>query len=111
MTDDRTNDSTDAAVTDNPELHRFEVYADGRVAGFADYRLGDGVIDFVHTEIDDAFSGRGLGKVLVTGALDSARASGLQVLPHCGFFASFIAKNREYADLVPAERHAEFNLA
>ncbi len=33
----------------------------GALAGFADYRLAPGRITFIHTEIDDAYAGQGLG--------------------------------------------------
>ena len=49
-------------VFDAPESSRFEIHADGRLAGFAQYRMKDaGLIVFTHTEIDDAVEGRGLG--------------------------------------------------
>jgi hypothetical protein len=32
------------------------------------------------------------------------------VLPFCPYVASWIRKHPDYADLVPAQRHAEFNL-
>ena len=73
---------------------------DGALAGFAFYRLRPGRIVFVHTEIDDAYAGRGLGGQLARAALDAARARGLTVRPDCPFIKGWIAKHPEYADLV-----------
>jgi predicted GNAT family acetyltransferase len=47
---------------------------------------------------------------LIAGALDAARAEGLAVLPFCPFVRRFIDEHREYLDLVPAQRRAEFKL-
>ncbi len=100
-----------AEVRNNAELNRYEVLDDGALAGFAEYTISPGRIAFTHTETDPAFAGRGLGKVLATGALDDVRATGgLDVLPHCAFIRGFIAKNPDYLDLVPADRRAEFEL-
>ena len=52
-------------ITDNPEARRFEAHVDGDLAGFADYRDAESVRAFVHTEIDPAFGGRGIGSTLV----------------------------------------------
>jgi uncharacterized protein len=87
-------------VTDAPERSRFEITVDGAQAGFAFYRLRPGRITFVHTEIDDAYAGRGLGGQLARAALDAARARGLAVRPDCPFIKGWIAKHPDYADLV-----------
>jgi uncharacterized protein len=88
------------AVRDAPERSRFEITVDGVVAGFAFYRLAPGRITFVHTEIDDAYGGRGLGGQLARAALDAVRARGLAVRPDCPFIKGWIAKHPDYADLV-----------
>jgi predicted GNAT family acetyltransferase len=93
-------DSTAATVTDNPDKRRFELTADGWLAGFAEYRLDADTITFIHTEVDQAFSGRGLGSVLARGALDDARRRGLRVVAECPFIRGWIAKHPDYSDLV-----------
>ena len=87
-------------VADAPERSRFEITVDGALAGFAVYRLRPGRITFVHTEIDDAYAGRGLGGRLARAALDDVRARGLAVRPDCPFIKGWIAKHPDYADLV-----------
>ena len=87
-------------VADAPERSRFEITVDGALAGFAEYRLRPGRITFVHTEIDDAYAGRGLGGRLARAALDDVRARGLAVRPDCPFIKGWIAKHPDYADLV-----------
>jgi predicted GNAT family acetyltransferase len=97
-------------VVDRAERHRFEVVADGHVAGFADYQLGPGEILFTHTEIDEAYEGKGLGSVLVRHALDAARDRGLAVLPLCPFVRKWIGGHEDYLDLVPASARQKYNL-
>ena len=97
-------------VTDVSERRRFEIEVDGAVVGFAEYRRRPGVISLTHTEIDPARNGEGLGTMLVKAALDAARAEGSAVLPYCPFVQRFIKRHREYLDLVPLERRAQFAL-
>nr|WP_106396396.1 GNAT family N-acetyltransferase [Actinocorallia populi] len=97
-------------VTEDPQAHRFEVFLDDDLAGFIDYKRTAAGLSFLHTEIDPRFGGRGLGSVLVRGALDAARAQGLDVLPFCPFVRRYIQRHPEYLDLVPADRRARFEL-
>jgi predicted GNAT family acetyltransferase len=92
----------DVTISDNPDAHRYEVRVGGELAGFAEYRLVPGRVVFTHTEIDDAFEGRGLGSKLAGGALDAVRARDLTVTPQCPFIKSFIERHADYADLVDA---------
>ncbi len=93
----------DTTVTRDEDRRRFEVLSNGEVAGFAEYRGGDGTIDFVHTEVDDRFEGRGLGSTLVRAALDQARADGLRVIATCSFVCEYVERHDEYADLVSGD--------
>ncbi len=96
-------------VHDEPGRHRYEVTEDGVVVGFLDYRIADGVIDLVHTEVAPDHGGRGLAARLVRYALDDARRRALDVVPHCPFVRRFIDDHpEEYLDLVPSDRRAEF---
>ncbi|MCO1653495.1 GNAT family N-acetyltransferase [Pseudonocardia humida] len=87
-------------VVDVPDESRFEIRVDGERAGLAAYRLHADRIVFLHTEIDDAHEGRGLGGVLVRAALDSARERGLRVVASCPFVRGWIERHPDYSDLV-----------
>ena len=86
-------------VVDNPEKHRYEISVDGLTA-FTTYRIADGVITFVHTEVPPEFRGKGIGSRLVRGELEAARARGLKVVPRCEFVAGYIDKHPEFRDLL-----------
>jgi uncharacterized protein len=100
----------DTRVSDNPTAGRYEILVDEKPAGFVAYRRSGSTITMSHTEVDPGFEGRGLGSILVRGALDAARADRLAVLPTCPFVRRYIQRHREYADLVPADQHARFDL-
>ena len=89
-----------ALVVHNPDQSRYEIHVDGAVAGFTQYRSTPGVVDFVHTEIDDAYEGQGLGGQLARGALDDVRANGQKVIATCPFIKGWIAKHEDYQDLL-----------
>jgi len=97
-------------VTERPERNRFEVYADGEFAGFADYRRAGDRLSFTHTETEPKLAGRGLATALIRAALDQVRERGDGVLPFCSFVRDFIERNPEYLDLVPADERERFNL-
>jgi len=88
----------DVHVSDNAELNRYEVFVDGTLAGFAQYRLRDGRITMFHTEVEPAYGGQGVGSRLVKVALDDVRDRGLKVVPTCPFVAAYA---RDHADEYP----------
>lgn len=97
-------------IADNADKERYEIRADGKLAGFVKYHLQPGLIELVHTEINDEFEGRGLGSRLISFALDDARERRLAVLPSCPFVNDYIQRHRQYADLVPKARRQDFEL-
>src|SRR4051812_42325866 len=100
----------ESRVVDNPAEHRFEIIADGEVAGLVTYQRAGATLSLLHTEIDPRFEGRGLGSVLVRGALDAARAEGAAVLPFCPFVRRYLQRRPEYLNLVPPGQRERFEL-
>lgn len=91
---------SDMEVTDAEAKSRYEITVDGKLAGFVDYTRGEGVVALIHTEVDDAFGGQGVGGRLAQGALDEIRRQGSKVSPVCPFIKGWIDKHPEYQDLV-----------
>jgi predicted GNAT family acetyltransferase len=59
-----------------------------------------GEIVFTHTEIDEDKQEKGLGSLLVRGALDDVRtSSGARVVAKCPFVFRYISEHDEYKDL------------
>jgi predicted GNAT family acetyltransferase len=86
-------------IRNNTALDRFELEVDGQLA-VAYYRMTPGVITFVHTEVPQALSGRGIATKLIRGALEMVRGQGLKVVPQCPFVSAFMGKHPEYNDLL-----------
>jgi uncharacterized protein len=90
-------------VHDNAAENRFEIFDGETMAGFARYVRRPGRIVLVHTEIDPAFEGKGMGGKLAAAALDAARAAGERVVPLCPFINDYIDRHPKYIDLVDNE--------
>jgi predicted GNAT family acetyltransferase len=87
-------------ITDNTGKNRYEIRVDGDLAGFVEYeREGDSVV-LIHTEVDSAFEGKGVGSALARGTLDDIRGKGGTVVPVCPFIKKWIGKHPDYRDLV-----------
>ena len=92
---------TSIEMTHNPEQSRYEARIDGELAGFAEYQLANAIIVFTHTEVPERHEGRGVGSAIARFALDDVRADGTRrVLPICPFIEGWIARHRDYADLL-----------
>jgi predicted GNAT family acetyltransferase len=83
-------------VTNNEAESRYEIHVDGALAGSLEYRTVGGVLALVHTEVDDAYAGQGLGGKLAKYALDDAVARDVKISPLCPFVAKYIDKHPEY---------------
>ena len=97
-------------IVEDKEQSRYEARVDGEVIGVADYVGQEGRKSFTHTETFAGHKGEGMAGKIVAKALADARADGIEVLPFCSFVAAYIGDHREYLDLVPADRRAEFGL-
>ena len=87
-------------VIDNKTQKRFEIYIDDQVA-FEEYELfttsqGEKGIEYKHTFVPEALSGRGIAGYLVKVILDCAAARKLRVKPTCPYVKSYIDKHPEY---------------
>ncbi|MCX5202915.1 N-acetyltransferase [Streptomyces sp. NBC_00237] len=93
-------------IVDARESGRYEARVDGsdKVAGIAQYIRTPELIAFVHTEVEPANEGQGVGAALVRESLDTARAEGLRVLAVCPFYSGWIQRHPEYADLLYQSR-------
>ena len=88
-------------VTHNEEDHRFEATVDG-LRSLITYRRFPDRLVLLHTEVPSPLEGQGLAAKLTRTALDFAHAHHLRVVPLCPFVATFVARHREYQDLLSA---------
>lgn len=81
-------------------IHHYEIKVDTEVAGFINYRAHGDRLVFLHTEIDTAFAGQGLGTRLIVGALADVHESGTRIVALCPMVAAYLVKNRDYDDII-----------
>ncbi len=93
-------DAADASVVDSFERQRYEILIGGEIAGVLHYRRHGERVELLHTEIEQSFSGRGLGGRLASAALTDARARSVTVVPTCPFVTGYLDRHPEYADLL-----------
>ncbi|HET7521082.1 MAG TPA: GNAT family N-acetyltransferase [Candidatus Limnocylindria bacterium] len=87
-------------VVDNPTEQRYELRDGEQLIGTITYRARPDRITLIHTEVDPAYEGRGMGSRLVRGALDDIRGRGLKLVPRCEFVRAYLARHPEESDLV-----------
>ena len=95
------NDET--TVRDNPSSERYELLLEEKVIGTILYDTRPGAVVLIHTDVDQAYEGRGFGSRLISGALDDIRERGLTVVPVCRFVRAYLDRHPEYTDLVTRE--------
>jgi len=86
-------------VVENREQNRFELALDGGTALVA-YRLDGNRVVLIHTEVPEQFAGQGVGSRLAKGVFELIRSSGRKAVVRCEFLKGWIAKHREYDDII-----------
>lgn len=81
-------------VTRNDDAGRYEIRVDGALAGFTEIEPdGHGRVVFPHTEVDHAFKGMGLSKILVREALADVARRGETIVPLCSVVRRYLREN------------------
>ena len=86
-------------VVENAEQNRFELSLDGGTALVAYRRDGERLV-LIHTEVPEQFAGQGVGSRLAKGVFELLRASKRKAVVRCEFLKGWIAKHREYDDII-----------
>ena len=88
---------SEVTVRNDDGASRYVVLLGDELAGYAEYELGDGSITFVHTVVDNAYEGQGLGSKLAKGALTDAKDRGLRIESRCSFISGYLERHPELA--------------
>lgn len=83
----------------NELMQRYELHLDGKVAVLAYELQEEGVVAFTHTFVPPELRGKNVAAILTKFALDDARSQGMKVAPQCSYVATYLERNKEYADL------------
>ncbi|WP_170131529.1 GNAT family N-acetyltransferase [Quadrisphaera granulorum] len=89
------------SVRHEPERRRFVLDVGGRRAGFVEYFETGARRVFVHTEVGQIFSGRGLASVLVRSALETTREERREVAAVCPFVRRWLESHEGFEDIAP----------
>ena len=87
-------------VQNNRAEGRYEAVVGDELAGFVTYEPSGDQIIFLHTLVEPAFEGKGVGGRLAKAALDDVRAHGHTVIAKCPFINEYIQRHPAYADLL-----------
>lgn len=92
----------DMDIIDREDQSRFVAEEDGHEAQIV-YEVRGDRLALVHTEVDEALGGRGMGGKLVTAAVERAERTGEILVPACPYARGWLRKHPEVADRVTIE--------
>ncbi|MCX8526029.1 N-acetyltransferase [Chryseobacterium formosus] len=86
----------------NDEKHgSFEALIDGNKAGLMTYTwAGEDRLIIDHTEVEEAYNGKGVGKEMLIKAVEFAREKGKKIIPLCPFAKATFQKNEDLRDVL-----------
>lgn len=87
-------------VRENAAQHRFELPLKDGLFAAAYYRIEDGRVVLIHTEVPSEFSGQGIASELATQVFELLRQTGRKAILKCSFMTKFFARHPEYKDVV-----------
>jgi uncharacterized protein len=97
------NDTEGGAMENEPQknvlMKRYELTIEGKTALLEYVEQGGNVLAFTHTFVPPELRGRNVAAILTKFALDDARSQGKKVVPQCSYAATYMERNKEYADL------------
>lgn len=91
--------SLDPDIRDNAEAKRYELEVEGQTAVVIYNPVAGGLL-ITETIVPIPLEGRGVASRMAKHVLADLKDRGLLILPTCPFFASYLKKHPEYADLV-----------
>lgn len=92
----------DPPVRDDKEAGRFVIEEKGAEAELV-YDLEPGRLLLLHTEVPEAFRGRGMGAVLVAAAVEKARREQLTIVPWCPYARKWLKEHPDALDSVDVD--------
>ncbi|WP_407156615.1 GNAT family N-acetyltransferase [Bradyrhizobium sp. STM 3557] len=90
----------ESEVRDNPAMSRFEMPLGNGALAVTYYKIEDGRVVLLHTEVPHELSGLGYGSRLAHGVFEAMRHGGKRVIAKCPFMSSYAARHPEYGALL-----------
>ncbi|MET4637624.1 GNAT family N-acetyltransferase [Mycetocola sp. 2940] len=82
----------------NDAERRYEMWLGQTLAGVATFRESETQVTFLHTIVDEAFGGRGLGTKLAAFVLQDTVDRGKRIVPVCPFIREYLESHHEFDD-------------
>lgn len=93
--------------SNNEKNGNFEAFIDGKHAGLMTYTwAGEERFIIDHTEVEEAYNGKGVGKEMLLAAVDFARKNGKTIIPLCPFAKATFQKHEELQDVLVNQTQA-----
>ncbi|SHF38851.1 GNAT family N-acetyltransferase [Chryseobacterium takakiae] len=93
--------------SNNEKNGNFEAFIDGKRAGLMTYTwAGEERFIIDHTEVEEAYNGKGVGKEMLLAAVDFARKNGKTIIPLCPFAKATFQKHEEIQDVLVNQAQA-----
>ena len=89
----------DFGIAHDPAARRFEARVEGEHCAL-DYELGGNVMTITHVIVPEPVGNRGIASALTEAAFAYARAHRLRVVPRCPYAAAWVARHKQWADLL-----------
>jgi predicted GNAT family acetyltransferase len=83
-------------IINNVSMRRYELPIGDDAVAVTYYRVEDGRVVLLHTEVPNEFGGQGIGKRLAHAVFETLRSEGKRVIAKCPFMAAYAARNPEY---------------
>lgn len=97
---ERMSRSDDLRLVDNTAENRYELWVGDEPAGTLEYDTLPEAMVLIHTEVDPAHEGKGIGSRLVHDVLADIRSRDLKVVPRCAFVRSYLSRHPEEANVL-----------
>lgn len=93
--------------SNNEKNGNFEAFIDGKRAGLMTYTwAGEERFIIDHTEVEETYNGKGVGKEMLLAAVDFARKNGKTIIPLCPFAKATFQKHEELQDVLVNQAQA-----
>ena len=89
----------DPDIHDEPDNRRYALTIDGQTA-VVTYNLVEGGLMVTETIVPIPLEGQGIASRMAKHVLSDIKTRGLVILPVCPFFAGYLKKHPEWADIV-----------
>lgn len=93
---------------DDSKHGSFEALIDGKRAGLMTYTwAGEERFIIDHTEVEEVYNGKGVGKEMLIAAVDFARKNKKTIIPLCPFAKATFQKHEELQDVLVNQAQAQ----